>query len=468
MKNVNEVQSAEQITPHVTASSEDGMDFSELWIMLVRWKVTAIGVAFVTFFTIVADAYLDAPIPQYQARAYLSVPSIRQIAAINDTSVSKVFRAFVTNLNSRVVRLHYFNKYKLLDKLAPSKNPDAEYVFEERFNKNLSVTVRGNYAYVSFSGTNANLAAEWVNGFSTLANEETVNELLQPLISDANSVRKKQINLWSKEIAEKRKEIAEKRKEIAEKRKEIAEKRKEIAEKPKEIAEKRKEIAEKRKEIAEKRKEIARAAKQALEDRITRLEEAALIAELAGIKDMVFNWRPDHLFTLGSKILTAQIKVLRNSKNDTPNDDVIHLQKKNDAPNDDVIHLQKKIDELNDDVIHLQKKIDELNDDVIHLQKKIDELNDDVIHLQKKIDELNSVSKNSEIGQADYSHVSTMQFIEKATVPMTAFNMAVFKWIMFTAVLSAIVLGVLAAFFRDFVVRTREKNAMQSEQNLEG
>jgi LPS O-antigen subunit length determinant protein (WzzB/FepE family) len=433
MKNVNEVQSAEQITPHVTASSEDGMDFSELWIMLVRWKVTAIGVAFVTFFTILADAYLDAPIPQYQARAYLSVPSIRQIAAINDTSVSKVFRAFVTNLNSRVVRLHYFNKYKLLDKLAPSKNPDAEYVFEERFNKNLSVTVRGNYAYVSFSGTNANLAAEWVNGFSTLANEETVNELLQPLISDANSVRKKQINLWSKEIAEKRKEIAEKRKEIAEKRKEIA---------------------EKRKEIAEKRKEIARAAKQALEDRITRLEEAALIAELAGIKDIVFNWSPDNLFTLGSKILRAQIKVLRNSKNDAPNDYVIHLQKKNDAPNDDVIHLQKKIDELNDDVIHLQKKIDELNDDVIHLQKKIDELN--------------SVSKNSEIGQADYSHVSTMQFIEKATVPMTAFNMAVFKWIMFTAVLSAIVLGVLAAFFRDFVVRTREKNAMQSEQNLEG
>jgi len=46
--------------------------------------------------------------------------------------------------------------------------------------------------------------------------------------------------------------------------------------------------------------------------------------------------------------------------------------------------------------------------------------------------------------------------------------MPVFKSIMVTAMLSAIALGVLAAFFKDFVVRTKKRNEMLLKQKLEG
>jgi len=350
MKFENEVHREEQITSHAAAPSEDSWNFSDFCIMLLRWKVTVIGIALVTFVTIFADAYLNAPKLEYEAKAYLSAPLQSQVVGMGvDMTEGIAFRAFNNKLNSRAIRLKYFKNNQLLDKLSLSTDSDPEYVFEERFNKKLSVIVRGNYAYVSFSGTNAKLVAEVVNGFSKLANEEVAREILKDQIQNLkNSLNAKLRNLRS-------------------------------------------------------------------------LEEAALTAELAGIKDTLLHWHPSLLwypdslllFARGSKVLRAQIKVLHNKENDAANAHGIS-------------------------------------------------------NLTKKLDDLKFFLAKSDMSPSDYLNISAMQFLEKAIVPRKAINMPVFKSIMVTALLSAIALGVLAAFFKDFVVRTKKRNEMLLKQKLEG
>ena len=126
-------------------------------------------------------------------------------------------------------------------------------------------------------------------------------------------------------------------------------------------------------------------------------------------------WYPDSLllFARGSKVLRAQIKVLHNKENDAANAHGIS-------------------------------------------------------NLTKKLDDLKFFLAKSDMSPSDYLNISAMQFLEKAIVPRKAINMPVFKSIMVTALLSAIALGVLAAFFKDFVVRTKKRNEMLLKQKLEG
>ncbi len=370
MRDKDKVQRPDQVTPHVLiTSSENVMDLSDLWNMLVRWKAIVIGVAFVTFIAIVANAFLNGSVPVYKARAILSLPSGSDIKGIQGYPRAKVFRAFVQNLKSRSVRLRYFNENKLLDKFVPDRDSDAEQVFEERFNKMLSAHMQGDQASVSFEGANARLAAEWVNGFVTLANEETVRALVLAEISKRN-VHKSEIESKSNAL---------------------------------------------RIKIADRRKD----AKRKREDRIIQLEEMALIAERAGIKDVILT--PGVLLDLvkmplyirGAKVLRAEASVLRERKNDDP-------------------------------------------------------FVSEIRGLQSKLAHMQSESAKIKLTHFDSSHVSAMRVMQMATIPDRAINKPVFKWVTLTGALAGLVLGVLAAFFADFIVRAREKEAMQPRQELAG
>lgn len=370
MMDENEVQRPDKVTPHVAvASSDNEMDLSDLWNMLVRWKVTVIGVAFVTFVVIVANAFLNSPVPVYKSRASLSLPSESDIEGIQGYTREKVFGAFVQNLKSRAVRLRYFNENKLLDKLEPGRDSDAEQVFEERFNKMLSVHSIGTQADVSFEGANARLAAEWVNGFVKLANEETVRALVEADISRWNTLK----------------------------------------------GERESKIKALRMSIANKRKD----AKREREAQIIRLEEMALIAERIGIKDNILTSgvisysASMPLYMRGAKALRAEASVLRERKSDDP--------------------FISKIRDLQSQLAHIQ-----------------------------------SESAKSKLALSDFPHVSAFQFLQKATIPHRPINAPVFKWVMLTGVLGGLVLGVLAAFFADFIVRAREKEAVQSGQEIAG
>ena len=369
MKDENEVRSPDQIIPHVlVASSENVMDLSDLWNMLVRWKAIVIGVAFVTFIAIVANEFLNAPVPLYKASAYLSLPSESDIEGFQREGYpqGKFFSAFVQNLKSRALRLRYFNENKLLDKLVLDGNSDAEQVFEERFNKMFHVTRQGDHVYVNFDAANAELATEWVNGFVTLANEATVRAFLDAKISSQNkqeSEIESKMNVLRKDIADKRKK-----------------------------------------------------AKREREDQIIRLEEMALIAERIGINDVIltsnrFKQIPHYM--RGAKALHAEAEVLRERKSDDP--------------------FIKGIRDLQSQLAFLQSEVDK-----------------------------------SKFARSDSPHVSTMQVRQMATVPSRPFNLPVFKWIMLTGMLGALILGVLAAFLADFIVRAREKEAMSSGQKLAG
>ena len=369
MMNKNKVQRPDQVTPHVAvASSDNGMDLTDLWNMLVRWKVVVIGVALVTFIAIVANAFLNTPVPVYKSRASVSLPSENDIEGIQGYTREKVFGAFVQNLKSRAVRLRYFNENKLLDKLDPDRNSDAEQVFEERFNQMLSVHSLGTHAYISFEGANARLAAEWVNGFVTLANEETVRSLVQAEIfrwNNQKSAMEAKMNALRTRIADRRKEAKRKR-----------------------------------------------------EYKIIRLEEMALIAERIGIKDVhyttdVFSDSGAPLYIRGAKALRAEASVLRERKSDDP--------------------FISEIRDLESQLAHIQ-----------------------------------SESAKSKLARSDLAHISAMQVIAMATVPARPINKPVFKWVTLTGALGGLVLGVLAAFFADFIVRAREKEAVQSGQELAG
>jgi LPS O-antigen subunit length determinant protein (WzzB/FepE family) len=157
------------------------MDFLDLWNLLVQWKTAFISVAITTFLVIVLNFHFNSPTLIYKASAIV-IPS-----NISDSNLKlytleshSVFVAFDKALRSRDIRISYFNNNNLIEQFEIYNDFDKEYVFEERFNKMLSVSKHDDYRIVSFEGTDARLAAKWVNGFIEMANEDAVRVLFLP------------------------------------------------------------------------------------------------------------------------------------------------------------------------------------------------------------------------------------------------------------------------------------------------
>jgi chain length determinant protein (polysaccharide antigen chain regulator) len=164
--------------------------------------------------------------------------------------------------------------------------------------------------------------------------------------------------------------------------------------------------------ITERRKE----AKRKREDRIIQLEEAVRIAERIGKKDnalkfVLFSNPP--LFMLGTKALQAEVGVLRQRKSDDPFDSRIRA-------------LQFQLG-------HLESQLVKMQSDIAKLKR----------------------------ASSDVQQISAARIIKKATAPVKPINQPVLMRIILIGVFGGLALGLLAAYFVDFIARIRDKKTVQ-------
>jgi len=174
----------------------------DLWQMLRRRRGIVSAVASLTVAAGLAYALLTTPV--YKAEAFLLPPTESDVLGfaprlmmqglykqgLNEQGYTqeRVYDLFIQNLRSRAERWRYFEEKKLMDILAPDRESRAvvNQVFEGGFNNALSVSrdVKDKASVqVAFEGTDARLAAAWVNGFVAQANADTVNTLIQDVTS---------------------------------------------------------------------------------------------------------------------------------------------------------------------------------------------------------------------------------------------------------------------------------------------
>ena len=88
---------------------------------------------------------------------------------------------------------------------------------------------------------------------------------------------------------------------------------------------------------------------------------------------------------------------------------------------------------------------------------------------RKLEEQLNQLKADSRAGVLDSSRISAMQIIQAATVPVNPVEKAIGRWLaVLTGLFGGLALGVLAAFFADFIARVREKIATQSTEKVTG
>ncbi len=194
---------------------DDEINLLDLWRTLLRRKGIILIVAGLTVAAGLAHALLATPV--YKAELFLLPPTEKNVQALNQQVLNKqvfnvqfytpekVYDMFIQHLKSRAQRRHYFDTHKLVDSLAPDRDPGmpVEQIFEH-FNKGLSVSrVKKDKScvQVAFEGADAKLAAKWVNDFVAQANAATVNTLVQNVASQLES-RKRALR---EQIAAKRK-----------------------------------------------------------------------------------------------------------------------------------------------------------------------------------------------------------------------------------------------------------------------
>ena len=113
-------------------------DFMDLWTLLVQRKIAVISVAIATFLIIILNSHFNSSSPIYQVRAILAPPTESDLDGTN-REINRVFIAFEQALMSRALRIRYFNNNNLIEQFEIDHNFDNEYVFEQQFNKMLSV-----------------------------------------------------------------------------------------------------------------------------------------------------------------------------------------------------------------------------------------------------------------------------------------------------------------------------------------
>jgi LPS O-antigen subunit length determinant protein (WzzB/FepE family) len=338
------------------------VDFMDLWNLLVQRKTAVISVAIITFFIIVLNSHFNSSSPIYSVSAILAPPTESDLDGTNflllnhGTSPLDVFIVFEQALKSRALRIRYFNNNNLIEQFEIDNNFDNEYVFEQQFNKMLSVKRMGERSIVSFNATDARVAAESVNGFIEMVNEYVVREL--------NQVSELKIENYKKEIEKLTQIIEDKR----------------------------------------------MAAKLERENRISQLEEMILIADFIEMNDLN-DWRHPSIYPrymMGSKVLQVEANILRQRENDEP-----------------------------------------FIEGLIIVELKLKDL---IFGLEEL--------------ETTRPHISAMNFVRKATISAQPVNKPGGKTFLLTAVLSSLVLGMLAGFFTDFTARARKRRDSSSNINM--
>jgi len=193
-------------------ANENEINLVDIISLLIRRKNIILGVMVVTVFIGFFHAFSQNRI--YQVEAELLAPSFEQIQELNvfnsitednnnvnnsNIKISDVFETFHKNLNSRRMRYEFFDKHKILDiisgnpKVALSKRSVND-IFEG-FSKSLIVEgIKAGKIKVSLKGTNKELIGNWLDDFIVMADKETTRQLVKNIQLRINS-RIKSINI---------------------------------------------------------------------------------------------------------------------------------------------------------------------------------------------------------------------------------------------------------------------------------
>ncbi len=176
-----------------TMDESDEISLVDLWCVVVRRK--AIILLSLLLSMLLAFAYLFFAVPVYKANAYLLPPQQQNIQGllidyrgIEGIDVSRytpkgVYRAFLDNLNSQGLHHEFFDNHELIKHYTAGKSTkdiNADRVFDELFNERLKVQVdkkNTSFVTVSFSDSDPELAAQWLNEIIDFANKRTVHQL---------------------------------------------------------------------------------------------------------------------------------------------------------------------------------------------------------------------------------------------------------------------------------------------------
>ena len=115
-----------------------------------------------------------------------SIDNIQQLKLVSNNAVStkNVFESFIRNIESRTLRIAFFNKFNILEayriplnvKLSDREINEAF----ESFSKAIKVIKDKNLTYVRvvFEGIHKDKVGIWLDAFVEMANQETINDLV--------------------------------------------------------------------------------------------------------------------------------------------------------------------------------------------------------------------------------------------------------------------------------------------------
>ncbi len=285
-----------------TMKESDEISLVDLWCVIVRRKIIILVSFLVSVLLMLVYLFFAEPV--YKANTTLLPPQQEQIQALlinlqgiegvddDRYTVESVYTTFLNNLNSQGMRREFFDSHGLIKHYvdgASTEKINADRVFEELFNERLTVQAdleNTLFVTVSFSDSNPELAAEWLNQIVDTANKRTVFQLSD----DINAAIQSKIT-----------------------------------------------------QIRTRLNNKLRFSEQKRHDKVVALKEALLIAEALDIKDtgtftsmmkqttseLVINTSQIPLYMRGIKALGEEISVLEKRKSDAPFNEVFRdLQEK--------------------------------------------------------------------------------------------------------------------------------------------
>jgi len=440
---------------------EDEINLLDLWRTLMRRKRIVLAVTSLAVVAGLVYALLAAPV--YRAESWLLPPSEKNVQGLNVQGYTpeSVYKLFIRNLKSRSLRRHYFDAHKLADRLTPEHKSDADInrIFDG-FNKMLSVSRdKKNKALVrvSFEGSDADLAAKWVNDVVAEANNATVNILTGDVASKLENSKR---NLHE-EITARRKLAAKRRSDEINRlteadkieRENITGKitsirQKEIKKLTDEIEQLKEHDKVTRNELIRSISALRQKEEKKISDRIQQLKEAIRIASTLGFVDPITIFSSNGEKKAGNTVsaitvsTTPQILYFRGTKAlETEMREIERRKKHPDAFIPGLRDLQEKLV-----LLKVNSRVE-----ILRQRKNDNSFISGLRDLQEKLAKLESV-------HIDLSRISTMRIDQAAEIPDQRIKPKR-KLIVLLALFGGLMLGIFAAFFAEFLAKARQEEA---------
>ncbi len=185
------------------------------WRMVVRRK--GFILASVLACLLLAVGYLLMAKWIYRATAHLLPPQQQNVQGLlvdygdvkdldfRSYTPEFVYKAFLANLKSQGLRREFFDSNNLINHYVlanTDKDVNINHVFNDVFNKRLEMRIDRtdpSFVSMSFSDTDPEFAAQWLNQFIDLANKRTIKQLF----NDVNAAIQAQIAKVSEQMASK-------------------------------------------------------------------------------------------------------------------------------------------------------------------------------------------------------------------------------------------------------------------------